>query len=80
MSDTGRSQDLMELQRILPRARTQQERNNILRSIAAIKGETGAIRSMRARLIEAHRNGDKEEIKDIHDWVDRHGKYRNDLH
>ncbi len=80
MSDTGRSQDLMELQRILPRARTEKERNGILRSIAAIKGETGAIRSMRERLVKAHRESDMEEIKDIHDWVDSHSSYRNSNH
>lgn len=80
MSDTGRFQDLVELQRILPRARNQAERNGILRSISAIKNETGAIRSMREKLIKAHRNKDMEEIKDIHRWVETHANYRNGLH
>jgi hypothetical protein len=69
---------MIELKRALPRAANEQERRTILKSIDMIKQESGSVRSMRERLIRAHREGDKEEIKDIHDYVNSHSQYKND--
>jgi hypothetical protein len=75
MSD-GRYYDILELKRALSHS-SGKERDTILKSIDMIKQESGSIRSMRERLIRAHREGDKEEIKDIHDYVQSHSKYQN---
>ena len=37
-----------------------------------INREDGRIRSMREKLVKAHRMKDKEEVKDIHDYVEKH--------
>lgn len=52
---------------------------NVRRQVAAayenMKHETGKIESMREALIKAHREGNKEEIRDIHDYVEHHREY-----
>lgn len=48
------------------------------RSLETIRKEDGKIESMRESLIKAHRNQDQEEIKDIHDYVSKKKKYKND--
>ena len=42
-----------------------------------IKKESYEVRSMRESLIRAHRRGDADEVKDIHDIVAHKSKYRN---
>ena len=73
----GRYHDMIELKRALSRAKNDHEKTSILKSIECIKQETGSIRSMRERLIKAHREGDHDEIKDIHEYVASHSKYQN---
>lgn len=73
--DTGRTQDIMELYRDLDRETNPDRRQSIRRTITAIKGESGSIRSMREALIKAHRSGDKAEIADIHDFIQKKQKY-----
>lgn len=75
MKDTGRSEDIMELYRMLEREPNEETRRNIQDTIQAIKGETGAIRSMRESLMKAHRDKNIEEIKDIHDYIKGKEKY-----
>ena len=48
------------------------------KAIALMNAETSEIRTMREALVEAHRRGDVERIKDIHWDVDHHPqKYKN---
>jgi hypothetical protein len=41
-----------------------------------ISKESGKIADMREALVKAHRQNDKNEIKDIHDFVESHKDYR----
>lgn len=43
-----------------------------------IRRESGKVQSMREALIKAHRDGNRAEIADIHDFVERHVEYKND--
>lgn len=79
MSNTGRIDDIKELYNLLYRERDPERRDNIRRSIHAVKNESGLVRSMREALIKAHRNGDREEIKDIHDFIKNKQKYGQNI-
>lgn len=76
--DKGRKADIEELTNILRNpysasgAKKQAEE-----SLRTIANESGAVKSMRERLIKAARDGNKEEIKDIHEFVRTHSKYKN---
>lgn len=78
-SNTGRSEDIIALYKELERESDPQRRLNIERSIRVIKNETGAIRSMRESLIRAHRSGNMEEVKDIHDYIRTKANYKNEI-
>lgn len=73
--DTGRTEDIKELYRMLERETNLDRRKSINYAINAIKSESGSIRSMREALVKAHRNGDREEIKDIHEFIKGKEKY-----
>ena len=75
MSD-GRYHDLKELHNDLRKEPHESVKKAIHRSIDLIKHETGAHRSMREKLVEAHKKGDWTEVKDIHDYVEKHEKYK----
>jgi len=75
MADTGRSHDISELYRQLEREPNASTRQNIKRTIQIIKNESGLVRSMREQLIKAHRDGNVENIKDIHYFINRKSKY-----
>lgn len=53
-------------------------RNRAEKVIQNMKSESGKMVSMRESLIKAHRSGNTEEIKDIHDYVETHKKYRHE--
>lgn len=42
-----------------------------------LNSESAKVRDMREALVRAHREGNKAEIADIHDFVSKHGDYRN---
>lgn len=75
MTDTGRQHDIMELLRLHDRETDMERRAMIRRTIQVIKNESGLVRSMRERLVRAHKNGDKWEIKDIHDFIKGKSQY-----
>lgn len=77
MSDTGRQHDIAELYRMLSRELNPERKYWIKKTIEAINKESGLIRSMRESLIKAHRDGNKWEIKDIHDFIKNKRKYIN---
>lgn len=74
---TGRTDDILELYRLLNREPHKEVRDKIKESIKLVKNEDGAIRSMRESLLKAHRNGDVDEIKDIHDFISKKRKYHH---
>lgn len=45
---------------------------------ARINSETPKIKSMREALVKAHRDGNKAEIADIHDFISKRGGYKNE--
>jgi len=42
-----------------------------------INGESSKIRDMRENLVRAHREGNKAEIADIHDYIKNKPEYKN---
>ena len=72
---TGRSEDIKELYKMLEREPHAETRENIRNTIRIVKNESGAIKSMREALIKAHRDGDHEEIKDIHEFIKGKAQY-----
>jgi len=74
MEITGRDEDIKELYRQLEHEPNIETKRNIKRTINLIRNESRLVRSMRESLIKAHRNGDVEEIKDIHSFIE--GKYK----
>jgi hypothetical protein len=75
--DSTRTHDLLELENFLKYEKDPQAREQIKKSIYFIKNETSAVRSMRQKLVLAHRNQDWDEVKDIQDWVIHHTSYQN---
>lgn len=73
--NTGRNEDITELYRQLDKETDSARRDSIKRTINVIKNESGLIRSMREALIKAHRSGDQEEIKDIHEFIKGKAEY-----
>jgi fumarylacetoacetate (FAA) hydrolase family protein len=53
-------------------------RANARESAQKIMKESSKIRSMRERLIKEHRRGNRDNIKDIHEYVQKHSEYRNE--
>lgn len=72
---TGRDADLNELVRLRESESNPETIRNIDHTINKVANESGAVRSMREALIRAHRNGDVENIKDIHDSIRNKSKY-----
>ncbi len=76
MGDT-RIHDLQELRKAWYQAKDPSEKQAIERAGEKIQKETGKIKSMREALINAHRQGNKGNIKDIHDIVEHKEDYRH---
>jgi hypothetical protein len=76
--NTGRTHDIKELYKELDTTSDPVLKNKIKHSINLIKGESGRIRSMREKLVMAHRSGNVEEVKDIHDYIKNKWQYRNE--
>lgn len=74
--NTGRDYDIEVLNEEYIRAKSDSARKNIYDAIMKIRNESGRVRSMREALIRAHRNGDVEEIKDIHDHIRNKREYK----
>lgn len=58
------------------RATSDSMRRNIYETALRIRNESGAVKEMREALIRAHRDGDIDEIKDIHDYIRNKDKYK----
>lgn len=75
MAGTGREHDIMELEKQFFWERNPETKRNIRRTIQIIKNESALIGSMREKLLRAHREGDTDEIKDIHDYIKGKERY-----
>jgi hypothetical protein len=71
-----RKHDIEELRKEYNYA-NKDEREKIEETAQKIRYESKKIESMRERLIKAHKDRNREEIKDINDWVSSHKDYRN---
>jgi len=67
----------MELYRLWEHEPHKSVRDKIMHSIHLLKNEDGAVKSMREALLKAHRSGDTDEIKDIHDFIANKAKYHH---
>jgi len=72
---SSRYHDIIELYKELDQERNPETRRSIEHTIQVLKNESGKIRSMRESLLKAHRNGDVEEIKDIHSIIANKQEY-----
>jgi len=75
--DKGREYDL-EILRKASKSYDPKIRRIVNETGSRIAKESGKIRSMREALIKAHRRGEIENIKDIHDYISKKSDYRND--
>lgn len=75
-----RSHDYRELEEQLAKTRDPQERTKIMRAMEIIRKEQSnpKINAMREALIRAKRNGNMEEIKDIHEFIRNKQEYKNE--
>lgn len=76
--DIGRQNDLQALDRMLGKERDFKKRVKIKQIMNHIINEGSLKRSMREALIRASRNGDVDEIKDIHDFIQGDDRYNNE--
>lgn len=72
-----RKHDLEELRLDFNSTRDPALRRSIAETAQKIQRESHEIRSMRESLVKAHRRGEKENIKDIHEIVKNNSKYQN---
>jgi len=73
---SGRDADLNELVKARETESDPERRRNINDTISKVANESGAVSSMREALIKAHREGNVDNIKDIHDYISNKSKYR----
>jgi hypothetical protein len=74
-NDTGREHDIKELVNQLNRETRPETRRTLNNTIQKIRNESGLVRSMRESLIKAHRSGNVQNVKDIHDFIKNKEKY-----
>jgi len=74
--NTGRDYDIAVLLEEYAKAGSASARKNIYDAAMKIRNESGRVRAMREALIRAHRNGDVQEIKDIHDYIKNKIEYK----
>jgi head-tail adaptor len=74
----SRDHDLNDLRQAWKNAKYSHERDNISRSAEKIRRETRLIESMRRDLIKAHREGNQENIKDVHSYIKGKQRYQNE--
>lgn len=74
----SRSYDFADLSREAKTNPDPEARKAAVLAMDALKKESKSITSMRESLIKAHRRGDQEEVRDIHDIVRSKKKYRHE--
>lgn len=72
---SGRDADLNELVKARETESDPERRRNINDTISKVANESGAVSSMREALIKAHREGNVDNIKDIHSYIEKKSKY-----
>lgn len=71
---SNRDADLQELRRDFDHTSDPKAKRLIEEAGRKIQNESGWVRSARDALIAAHRRGDKDEIKNIHQDLQRYGR------
>lgn len=76
--DDGRSVDLAQARSFL-KSSDPAVRKAAYKTVENLRrGESKEIRSMRQSLVKAHREGNTEAVKDIHDFIKNKPKYHNE--
>jgi len=78
MKDRSTRQNDLETLRQEYRHADKDGRRRINSAAHKIVNESKEVKSMRQELIKAHRKGDRKRIEEIHYYVDKQSKYRND--
>lgn len=76
--DRTREGDLQHIREELSRTRDPRKRAELNAMASKIANTPAHVRAMREELLKAHRNGDTENIKDIHDYIKNKSQYAND--
>ncbi|OFW53990.1 MAG: hypothetical protein A2163_07925 [Actinobacteria bacterium RBG_13_35_12] len=71
-----REHDIKELNKTIYYSKDKWRRDEARKSVNKIKRESSAVKAMRESLIKAHRKGDTQQIRDIHDFIRNKDKYR----
>jgi flagellin-specific chaperone FliS len=72
-----RIHDLHELRKVWSNTKDPTVRLMIEKAGNKIRKESGIIKSMRERLVKEHRQGNTQNVKDIHDFIKNKLKYQN---
>lgn len=73
----GRQADVESLLKSYKTATNEAERTAIKKSLSQINNEDKKVRDMRESLIKATRDQEHNKIKEVHDYVSTHKKYRH---
>ena len=73
-----RKADLNQLRQELRVSKNAEQRRLIREAGEKISKESRLVRSMRKRLVEEHRKGRMENVKDIHAYIEGKDKYKNE--
>lgn len=75
MLDDGRKEDIRIISEAHAREKDPGRKRDYSDMLRSIRNEGKAIKDMRQALVKAHREGNKAEIKDIHDFIKGKEKY-----
>ena len=78
MTDKTRSSDFESLIKMERTATNEAERTAVRHSMHKLAHEDRRIASMRAALVKATREGNRAEVRDIHEYVASHRALQND--
>ena len=77
MTDKTRQGDLEYLSKVIKNPmKSSGERREAKISMHKIVNESGKVRSMREKLVKEMRAGNTDNVRDISEWVRKHGEYQ----
>jgi hypothetical protein len=77
MTDFSTREADLEACRKASQSRDPQIRANAIDAARKIVNESRRVREMRRALVKEHRNGNQENVRDIHDYIQKHSGYTN---
>jgi hypothetical protein len=73
----GRKADVLDIERRRAMSTDPSERNHLTKQLHTINNESTLIRSARTALVKATRQGNTDEVKNIHEDMARDARYHN---